>query len=103
MWNYSFTVPCLLMLVIVLVSYFNKPRLPIRVNRTFVMLLAVQLLVMFFDIVSSRMDESYKAFDVATLYAMNTAYFVFYLMRIYLFFQLTLDIVHVDVRPNPWV
>lgn len=103
MWNYSFTVPCLLMLVIVLVSYFNKPRLPIRANRTFVILLAVQLLVMFFDIVSSRLDESYKAFDVATLYVMNTAYFVFYLMRIYLFFRLTLDIVHVDVRPNPWV
>ncbi len=95
MWDYSFIVPCALMMLTLLAFYFSRSRLPISLNRTFLSLLVVQLLVLLSDIVSTRVDEFYEQFTPVTLYVCNTLFFVFYLARIYLFFQFTLNLLNV--------
>ena len=103
MWNYDFVIPCALMLFTTLVYYFNKPRLPIRVNRTFIGLIALQLLCMLADVTSSKMDENFSTHSVEALYLANGAYFVLYLARAYWFYRLTLDIVHIGSTPRRWL
>ncbi|MBR3314018.1 MAG: EAL domain-containing protein [Atopobiaceae bacterium] len=103
MWNYDFVIPCALMLFTTLVYYFNKPRLPIRVNRTFIGLIALQLLCMLADVTSSKMDENFSSYSVEALYLANGAFFVLYLARAYWFYRLTLDIVHIGSTPRRWL
>lgn len=103
MWNYNFVMPCALMLFTTLVYYFNKPRLPIRVNRTFIGLIALQLLCMLADVTSSKMDENFSSYSVEALYLANGAFFVLYLARAYWFYRLTLDIVHIGSTPRRWL
>ncbi len=100
MWNYDFVLPCALLLLTTLVYYFNKPRLPIRANRTFMGLIILQMLCMIVGVGSTKMDESFSSYSVEALYLANGAFFVLYLARAYWFYRLTLDIVHIGSTPN---
>ena len=91
-WNYSFTVPCALLLVILLVFYFSRKRLPVRMNRSFIALLVFQTLVMVFDVSSSMADERYQLVSPELLYVLNTLYFMLFLGRIYCFFFFTAEV-----------
>lgn len=97
MWNFSYTIPSILILCIFLCYFFAWPRLPIRINRTFVALLLTQILVVLTDLVSSTMDSSPELFSTAGLYFWNMAFFVLFLLRIFLFFDFSLDVL--DMRP----
>jgi len=88
-WNYSFTVPCALIMLTLVVFYFSRPHLPIRRSRTFLALLILQLLVMVFDVASSLADEHYSQVSDEALYFLNTAFFVLFLVRIFWFFLFT--------------
>ena len=92
MWNYDFVFPSMLMMLTLLVFFLARRRLPIQMNRTFLGLLLVHLCVVLFDIVSSRADENYAAHSAATLYALNTAFFVFYIARIFWFYLFALNV-----------
>ena len=93
MWNYSFVVPSIMMMLTLLVFFLARRRLPIRMNHTFLGLLLVHLCVVLFDLISSRADENYAAHSPALLYALNTAFFVFYLLRQFWFFVFTLNVI----------
>ena len=86
MWNYSFTLPSAMILLILVTYYFRRPRLPLRMNRTFLMLLLIDALTIVTDYVSSRVDETYMNHSAALGYAANLAFFVFFLARIFCFF-----------------
>ena len=95
MWNYNFVFPSLLVLSIILLYYFARPRLPIRMNRTFLKLLAVDVLVILTDILSSKADEQFQLYSQGVLTALNLGYFVLFILRILYFFQFTLDVLRV--------
>ena len=97
-WNYSFTVPCALIMLTLVIFYFSRPHLPIRRSRTFLSLLILQLLVMVFDVASSLADEHYSQVPDAALYFLNTAFFVLFLARIFWFFLFTAVIVRMHSR-----
>ena len=97
-WNYSFTVPCALIMLTLVAFYFSRPHLPIRRSRTFLALLILQLLVMVFDVASSLADEHYSQVSDTALYFLNTAFFVLFLVRIFWFFLFTADIVRMHSR-----
>ena len=86
MWNYSFMFPSVLVLATLLVFYFTRPRLPIRINRVYVGMLALEIGIIVLDILSSKADENCAAHPVWLLYALNTLFFVLFLARIYMFF-----------------
>ena len=103
MWNYSFTLPSALILLILVTYYFRRPRLPIRMNRTFLTLLFIDALTLFFDYVSTRVDELYMNYPAALGWVLNLAFFVFFLARSFWFFLFTLDILENHCRLPAWV
>ena len=103
MWNYSFIMPSALILLILGIYYVRRPRLPIRMNRVFQVLLTVDALTLLSDYLSTRVDELYLDYSVATGYAMNLLFFVFYLARIYAFFLFIVEILSNHSRLPRWV
>ena len=100
MYNYTLIIPSILVLFTLLAFFFMRRRLPIRMNRTFVTLLAVQLSVVTLDITSSLVDENYGLYPSWAIWAINLAYFMTFIFRIYLFYQFTLDVLSIDrIRP----
>ena len=84
--NYSFSMPSILILIVVMGYYFLRPRLPIRLNRAFLALLVIQIGTEVTDLAASYLDDHYEAFPPWALWLFNLLYFVFYLCRIYMFF-----------------
>lgn len=91
MWNYSYVLPSFLVLAVLLAHYFMTPRLNIRQNRTFLVLLAIDILTLVSDLAATRVDEYFATYPLEWLYTLNTLYFALYLARIYGFFLFTLD------------
>lgn len=103
MWNYNFVIPSILVLLIFMLYYFIRPRLPIRMNYTFLNLLMVDIFTILFDFVSSKADEAHLRFSVPLLYFLNLGYFVFYLARIFWFYLFTLDVLNLHGKPRRWI
>ena len=103
MWNYSFTFPSALILLILAGYYFRRPRLPLQMNKTFLTLLCIDAMTLLTDYVSTRLDENWTEFSIEAGYTMNLAFFVFYLARIYWFFLFYLDVLEHHVRLPRWV
>ena len=89
MWNFSYVIPTILVLTVFLLYYFTLPRIPIRMNRTFVILLMVETIVMLSDIVSTWADMNYEDFPIWILYVLNTVYFLAFFARSFYFFVFT--------------
>lgn len=101
MWNYSFVVPSALMMVTLFCFYFSRPRLPIRINRTFLYLLGIEVLVLVSDIISTKADENYQNFSAGELYAANMLFFVLFLVRILFFYRFTVELLHMSRSTHP--
>ncbi len=100
MFHFDFTFPSILILLIFLYFFLSEPRLPVRKNRLFFLLVLVELLVLLFDILSSNADMNYQDLPIWLTAVLNMAYFVFFLARILLYFFYTLNILRrfPDVR-----
>lgn len=103
MWNYNYVVPGMMILFILLLYYFLRPRLPVRMNHTFLHLLSVDVFTTLFDVLSSRADENFASLPASLLYTLNLAYFVFYLARIFWFYLFTLDVLGLHDKPHHWI
>ena len=103
MWNVSYSLPSIMILVILGVFYFIRPRLPIRMNQTFFGLVMADILTILFDHLSCMADEAYSSFSVPVLYLLNLGFFVFYLARIFCFYLFTLDVLALHGRPARWI
>ena len=104
MWDFSFIIPCALIMVTLFCFYSSKPRPPLHLNRMFLGLLVIELLVLFTDIVSTKVDEMHELFSPATLYLANTAFFVCFVLRIYWFFLFTVDLMRIgDMQRPSWL
>lgn len=106
MWNYSYVFPSVLVLLVLLTHYFMTPRLKLRVNRSFLALLIVELLTLVTDLAATRADELFLSFSVTSLYILNIAFFICYFARAFYFFLFTLDVLRLSddtmsSRPNP--
>lgn len=100
MWNYSYILPSMMILLIFLLYYFLRPRLPVRMNRTFVVLLLVDFGTILFDYISTKVDEAYMNFSVPGLYVANMVFFVFFMARPFYFAQFNFDVLE-DHGPLP--
>ena len=89
MWNTSFVFPSLLVLVILLIYFFARPRLANRMNRAFLILITVDVATIVMDLASTMADDHYEGLPVWLVSALNLLYFVFYIARILTFFNLT--------------
>ena len=102
MWNFNFVLPSLLVLVIIMIYYFARPRLPIRLNRAFLRLIAVDASVIVTDVLSSRADERYQSLPQPLVVLLNLLFFVAFLARIFAFFQFSMVTLRLDKRYHSW-
>ncbi len=98
MWNYSFVIPSLFILILFMGYYFKLPRIPIKINQTFLKLVAVEALVLIFDMVSTWACMNYQTIPEWLLYLLNDAYFVVFYIRGYMFFVFTINVLRIGLN-----
>lgn len=92
MWNYSYIFPSFLILIVFVLYCFYIPRVKIGLNKAYIQLIVVEGIVMLADIASSKVDENFQAFAPWQLYLVNDIYFIFFFVRGYLFYAITVCI-----------
>lgn len=102
MWNYNYVLPSLLVLVIILFYYFSRPRLPLRLNKTFLGILLLDIFTIITDYLSSRACERYAELSVATVNVLNMAFFICFLTRIYWFYLFSVDALKIYYAKPRW-
>ena len=99
-WDFSYVIPSLLILVIIMGYYFALPRLPIRLNKTFLTILIVEGIVIFFDMIASWACNMYEILPAWLLVMLNSIFFLGFTVRVFLFFEITTIILRLDVWKN---
>lgn len=100
MWDYSFAIPSLLILGLLMSNYFLLKRLPLRVNRSFVDLLIIEAVVISTDIISSWACEEYRDLPRIIVILTNMVFFIFFAIRGYAFFVFTCSILGLNPAEN---
>lgn len=96
MWNYHFAIPTLMVVLLYAIYYFYLPRIPIRMNRTFLRLLMLECVVTLLDIVSGFADDKYWKFSSVVLYILNGLYFLAFIIRALHFYFFTLNVFRIN-------
>lgn len=86
MWDYSFAVSSLLVITIIVMLYFSLPRLKVRMNRMFLILLMTECLVVVLSVSSSYVDNDYQSFPMALVHFLNAGFFACFYFRSFVFF-----------------
>ena len=94
-WNLSFSIPSLFIIIIIMMFYFSLPRLSIRMNRFFVILLLIEGLVVFSDILSSFVDVNYEHFPAWVLWILNDLFFIAFYLRAYFMFAFEASVLRI--------
>ena len=81
MWNYNFIPPYFIILVTFLIYYFFQPRLPVKLNKSFLGIIIVDLLVVFSDLAASLSLDYLADSSVFYLKTINIVYFLFFQLR----------------------
>ena len=76
MWNYSFEIPTLSILAIILVFYFSRPRLPVRRSIVFIHMIVIEALIIILDILATMVDNDYAVYSIIYIKVLNMLYFV---------------------------
>ena len=90
--NYSFTVPSMLILVIIMGYYFFRPKLPIRLNRAFLAILVIDICTEILEVASLRLNETWPEHAAELLWVVNVCFFIFVYIRSYMFFVFTVSV-----------
>lgn len=95
MWNYSFIFPDLIILFTFIIYYFIYPRLPVKINRSFLRILAADLFVILSDVCASVVIEYACCVPPLLIRAINVLYFILFMLRIFVFFMFTEDVMEI--------
>ena len=99
MWNTGFVIPGLMVLAILLVYYFARPRLPTRLNKAFLAVVATDIATIIMDYLASEADNHYGTLPLPLITALNLVFFVAFIARTFAFFRLTIVLMKLD-RPG---
>lgn len=95
MWNYDFIIPSLIILILFTLFYFSRRRIPIRLNKTFLIILLVEMATILIDGISSKCLEHNSLFPTTFLKIINVVFFMLFLLRGFFFFIFTADILNI--------
>ena len=102
MWNTDFVYPSLLVLAVLLAFYFFRPRLPNRLNKTFLFLIISDIATIFTDLLATRADNAYQSLPLWLVSVLNLLFFAAYILRSFLFLRLAAVLVKQDRARMPW-
>ena len=95
-WNTGFVIPGLLVLAILLIYYFARPRLPNRINKAFLAVVLSDFVTIVTDYLASKADDHYQALPLPLVSALNLLYFVSFIVRTLAFFRLAIVLLKLD-------
>ena len=95
--NYSFVVPSVLILLVIMGYYFFRPRLPIRLNRAFLAIIVIDICTELFECISSRLDETWPMHAPLLLWTLKILFYLFAFVRAYMFFVFTVSVLDARV------
>ena len=102
MWNTDFILPSLMVLTILLVFYFVRPRLPNQLNKAFLFLIISDVATIVTDYLSTKADDAYQSFPLPLVSALNLLYFAAYILRAFMFLRLAAVLFRLD-REKPGI
>ena len=91
-----------MLLAVFMFHYFSMPRITLRLNKTFLVILSIEMLIMLSDYLSCRVDEKYQDYSCNILYSLNMIYFVLFFMRVFWFYRFSLDALRMMFRKSKW-
>ena len=93
-----------MVLIVFAVYYFMSPRLPIKVNKSFLKLFFIEIGVISLDFFACLADDYHTLVPIPVQYILNILYFMFFLARIYMFYHITIDLLQQKTKvPVPFV
>ena len=100
MWSYSFEVPILMILVIILGFYFARPRLPIRRNLTFIHLIVAETVAIIANLAATMVDNEPAAYGTGLIKTLNMLYFVLFFVRAYIMYLFSASVTKNPLQKN---
>ena len=97
MWSYSFEVPILMILGIILLFYFSRPRLPIRRNRVFLQIVIAETLTIIIDVLATEACNDFDDYSLLWLDFINMLYFVAFFLRSYVFYLFSVSVLRITL------
>ncbi|WP_026508402.1 EAL domain-containing protein [Butyrivibrio sp. MC2013] len=91
-WNISYTIVTTFVLILLMYFYLSRPRLKLKSNYVFTILVISEMATLLTDIVSTIMDMEHERFSVLSLYLANMAFFILYMGRSYSLLVYTITI-----------
>jgi EAL domain-containing protein (putative c-di-GMP-specific phosphodiesterase class I) len=98
MWNYDLVIPELVIISTFLVFYFTQPRLPIRLHKSFLFILIIDVTTLFVDVGCTASLEYLDNVPPFVYRLTNTIYFFLFVQRIMCFTMFTNIILAKDLR-----
>ena len=102
MWNTGFVLPSLLVLAILLVYFFFRPRLPNRLNKAFLNLIITDIATIVTDILATWADDHFQALPIPLTSVLNLAFFAAFIARALAFFRFTTVLLKLDRPGHSW-
>ena len=100
MWNYNLVLPELVISTTFFIFYFSQNRLPLKINRAFLLILFIDTLTFLADVSCSLCLEFLYKTPQILLRIQNAIYFILFLQRIMCFFMFTNIILGIDLRKS---
>ena len=97
MWSYSFDVPILMILGIILLFYFSRPRLPIRRNRVFLYVVTAETLAIIIDVLATEACNEFDEYSLLWVNIINMLYFIAFFLRSYVFYLFSLSVLKISL------
>ena len=97
MWSYSFEVPILMILGIILLFYFSRPRLPIRRNRVFLYVVIAETLAIIIDVLATEACNEFDEYSLLWVNIINMLYFIVFFLRSYVFYFFSLSVLKITL------
>ena len=98
MWNYNLVLPELVIISTFLIFYFTQPRLPIRLHKSFLLILIIDTATILVDVACSTCLEYFSNIPPFILRVQNVIYFILFVQRIMCFTMFTNIILAKDIR-----
>ena len=101
MWSYSFEIPILMILGIVLLFYFSRPRIMNRRNRVFLAMIVVETLTIVLDVVACAFDNDFTHFHPRVVACVTSLYFIAFFVRAFVMYLFASAVVKNLPDKNP--
>ncbi|MCR5217387.1 EAL domain-containing protein [Treponema sp.] len=103
MYNYGFVIPDFVILLVFLVFYFTKRRIPVRLNKSFLNILVVEIIVLVLDVLASRKIECPRDTEDLIITTINVFFFAAFVLRTAFFYFFTYNAVDKHIKKNNWL